>query len=87
MKLNVKACAFAFSVFWGVAIFLLTWWLILLDGATSEVTALGRFYIGYNVSAGGSVIGLLWGLVDGFICGAIIAWLYNFFCDKFARGE
>jgi hypothetical protein len=30
----------------------------------------------------GSVIGLLWGLVDGFIGGLVFAWLYNLLVPK-----
>ena len=79
MKLNVKAFAFACSILWGLAIFLVTWWVILLDGAHGEITWLGHIYRGYNISATGSLIGLLWGLVDGLIGGAVLAWLYNRF--------
>ena len=32
---------------------------------------------GYSISPMGSVIGLLWALADGFVGGAIFAWLYN----------
>lgn len=82
MKLNVKAFALAFGLVWGFGLFLFTWWLIAFDGATGEITLIGRLYRGYNISPLGSVIGLLWGLIDGAIGGAIFAWLYNFISDK-----
>ncbi|MBT8399606.1 MAG: bacteriophage holin [Rhodothermia bacterium] len=75
--LSVRALAIAAAIFWGGAVFLTTWWLILFDGATGEPLFLGRIYFGYSVSPLGSVIGLLWGLVDGAISGAVLAWLYN----------
>ncbi len=78
MKLNVKAFALTFSIFWGIALFLMTWWIILFEGVTYETTLIGQVYYGYNISPMGSVIGLIWGLVDGLIAGAIFAWLYNF---------
>ena len=87
MKLNVKAFALTAALFWGLALFFITWWIILLDGATGEITFLGRIYIGFNISPGGSFIGLLWGLVDGLIGGAIFAWLYNLFADRFSSQE
>ena len=46
-------------------------------GATGEPTLIGRVYIGYAISPLGSVIGLAYGFVDGWIGGAIFAWLYN----------
>lgn len=77
MKLNVKAFALAFGLVWGLGLFILTWWIIAFEGATEEITAIGRLYRGYNISPLGSVIGLIWALVDGTIGGAIFAWLYN----------
>jgi len=81
MKLNVKAFAIACSILWGCAVFLVTWWVIVLEGASGNTTWLGQIYLGYNISPVGSVIGLLWGLVDGLIGGAVLAWLYNRFSN------
>ena len=77
MKLNVKAFAIVCGLMWGLGIFLLTWWIILFEGSTHDVTLLGRVYRGFNISPMGSVIGLVWALADGAIGGAIFAWLYN----------
>lgn len=77
MKLNIKAFALTFSILWGFGIFFLTWWIIAFDGPTGEVTFIGHIYRGYSISPVGSIIGLLWALADGFIGGAIFAWLYN----------
>ena len=82
MQLNVKAFALTCALLWGVGVFLLTWWIIAFDGATGEVTWLGRVYRGYAISPTGSVIGLMWALVDGLIGGAIFAWLYNFLVGR-----
>ena len=77
MKLNVKAFGLACGIMWGLGLFAMTWWIIGFDGATGEVTLLGRLYRGYNISPAGSVVGLVWAVVDGFVGGAIFAWLYN----------
>ena len=77
MKLDVRAFAITCSLIWGFGLFFLTWWIIMLDGPTGEVTLIGRLYRGYSISPMGSAIGLLWALVDGFVGGAIFAWLYN----------
>ena len=79
MKLDVKALALACAILWGSVVFLVTWWVIILDGASGDPTWLGRIYRGYNISPVGSVIGLGWGLLDGLIGGAVVAWLYNRF--------
>lgn len=87
MKLNVRAFAVAFAVWWGVGIFLFTWFIIAMDGSTSEPTFLGRLYIGYEISPMGSIIGLAWGTFNALITGAIFALLYNFFATRIFPGK
>ena len=82
MKLDVRAFAITCSLIWGFGLFFLTWWIIMFDGPTGEVTLIGHLYRGYSISPMGSVIGLLWALVDGFVGGAIFAWLYNWIVKK-----
>lgn len=82
MRLNIKALALASGLVWGLGLFLMTWWIILFEGSTGEVTLIGQLYRGYNISPTGSLIGLLWGLADGLIGGALFAWLYNFFLPQ-----
>ncbi|HEX9665194.1 MAG TPA: bacteriophage holin [Thermodesulfobacteriota bacterium] len=77
MKLNTRAFALTCGIIWGLGLFVLTWWMIAFGGATGEKTMIGKIYIGYNISAAGSLIGLIWGFVDALIGGAIFAWLYN----------
>ena len=84
MKLDIKAFALACSILWGLVVFLITWWVIILDGASGDPTWLGQIYRGYDISAVGSLIGLCWGLVDGLIGGAVLAWLYNRFAKSTA---
>ena len=82
MKLNIKALALTSGLFWGFGLFCLTWWLIAINGATGEATLIGKIYIGYNISAAGSFIGLSWAFFDGLIGGAIFAWLYNWIVSE-----
>ena len=77
MKLNIKAFALTCGIIWGLGLFFLTWWIIAFEGSTGEPTLIGMLYRGYNISATGSLIGLLWGFFDGLIGGAVFAWLYN----------
>ncbi len=88
MRLNVKACAFAGAVLWGLGLLLITWWLILFGEANEETANLiSQVYIGYSISAGGSLIGFFYGFVDGLFGGFFFAWLYNLLIDRFADAE
>ena len=87
MKLNIKAFALACGLIWGFGLFLLTWWVIAFDGATGEVTLIGRLYRGYSITPVGSLIGLLWAFVDGLIGGLVFAWLYNLLAGKVEKAE
>ena len=82
MRLSIRTMAITLGLFWGIGLFCITWWIIFFEGASYDPTFIGKVYRGYNVSAGGSLIGLAWGLVDGFIGGAIFAWLYNFIFSR-----
>jgi len=83
MKLNIKAFAMTTAILWGAAMLLITWWIILLDGPSDQATFLAKVYRGYSLTFMGSLIGLIWGIVDGAIGGALLAWLYNRFSVKF----
>ena len=77
MRINVKAFGLACGLLWGLGLLLVTWWVIVFEGATGEPTVLGVVYRGYSLSVVGSIIGLVWGFVDGLIGGVVFAWLYN----------
>lgn len=85
MKLNVLAFGLACGLIWGLGLFCLTWWIIFFEGQTHEEIMIGLVYRGYDVSAMGSVIGLLWALGDGFVGGIVFAWLYNTLAGKLGR--
>ncbi len=85
LKLNIKAFGLTCGLVWGVGLFIVTWWIIALEGL--EKTAgyeglLSLVYRGYDISPLGSVIGLAWGFADGLIGGAIFAWLYNLLLSR-----
>ncbi|MEW6237564.1 MAG: bacteriophage holin [Candidatus Omnitrophota bacterium] len=82
MNLNVKAFGLAGGLIWGLGLFLLTWWIIAIEGSSGVVPFLGLIYRGYRITPLGSVIGLVWGLIDGFVSGIIFAWLYNCLAAK-----
>ena len=82
VRLNVRAFAVAAALFWGIGLFVLTWWIIAFDGATGQQTLIGMVYRGYSISQIGSLIGLLYATADGLIGGAIFAWLYNALAER-----
>lgn len=77
MKLNVKAFGLTCGLVWGLGLFLLTWWIILFEGNNVQSVFLSSVYRGYTISPVGSLIGLVWAAVDGWIGGLIFAWVYN----------
>lgn len=81
MKFNIKAMALTCGVFWGVAVFLMIWWLIVVEGSGGDFF-ISRFYIGTGISPVGSVIGFVYAFIDGSISGAMFAWLYNLISAK-----
>jgi hypothetical protein len=77
VKLDIRAFALTTGILWGLGLFFLTWWVIGFEGASHDPTLIGRIYRGYDLSPVGSLFGLVWGFVDGAVGGAIFAWLYN----------
>ena len=85
MRLPIAAFTLTCGVLWALGLFVVTWWVIAFDGSSSDPTLIGRVYRGYTFTPMGSVIGLLWGLVDGLIGGAVFAWLYNALASRMSK--
>jgi hypothetical protein len=47
------------------------------DWGVELIAPIASVYIGYEASVPGALIGAAWALVDGFIAGVVIAWIYN----------
>ena len=81
MKLDVKAVALTLGLFWGVlAMFLTGLANLIWDGyGQGFLEVMASVYPGYQATSsfGDVIVGALYGLVDGAVCGAILAWLYN----------
>lgn len=80
MKLSVKGLALAGGLLWSVLFFI---WTLLAAYTGYGEGGLEAFWVGiypwYTVSVQGAFIGLGWAFMDGLVCGAILAWLYNKF--------
>ncbi len=87
MRLNTKALAFAFAIFWGGAMLLMTLANLIWGNYGQQFLYLmSSVYPGYHASRNVAevVVGTLYGAVDGFIGGLIFAWLYNCFAKPAA---
>lgn len=76
-KLSVCGFGTAFGVIWGLSMLLLAWLAASFDLGLPLVDLFGSLYVGFSADFGGAFIGLGWGLLDGFIFGALLAVVYN----------
>ncbi len=82
MRLNQRAFALSAGILWGLSVFVVTIWLVIIGSTGTTIALLHKFYLGYSVSIVGAFIGLIWGIIDGLIVGFIFAWIYNLFTPK-----
>lgn len=86
-----RLCVWGFGLALGITqalgIFILGLIAWLYHYGTTLVVAIGDVYIGYKPTLIGSLYGALWGFVDLFIAGIVIAWIYNFICSHCCKGS
>jgi hypothetical protein len=84
MRLNATVHGLVFGFTFGLIIFIATIWLVIKGGAVvgPNLSLLGQFFIGYQVTFLGSIIGFFYGFITGFILGSFIAGVYNFIIDR-----
>ncbi len=78
-KLDTTAMGIAVGTLFGMIIFIATIILVIKGGEHigPNLGLLSQYFIGYEVTPIGSLIGLGYGLVSGFILGWLIAFLRN----------
>lgn len=78
MRLSPLALGVSIGLVWGGALFITTWLSFFTGYGRLFLDALaGSIYPGYAISPIGSVLGLLYGFLDGLVSGALIGWIYN----------
>ena len=82
MKFNTKAFAISSGLIYGFALFISVLWLM-ARGYSNQETLLSMVYPYLTISPSGSLLGLIYGLFDGVIIGALFAWLYNHLAKAF----
>jgi len=86
MKLSAKALALTIGSLWGGAMFLIGILNVVIPPYGADIlVVLGSVYPG--VFGAGTVsealIGTAYGAIDGALAGLLIAWVYNFFVERF----
>jgi len=90
MRLNASIHGVVFGLLAGIGLFVATNWLILKGGPIGpegdevigpNLFLLSQFFIGYEMTFIGSLIGFAYAFVTGFIVGFLIATVYNWIVD------
>jgi len=75
-KLQPVALGIAVGVVWAAYVFLAAIF-AMFGWGVAMVEMIASFYLGYGASILGAIVGAVWAFVDGLVCGAVIAWIYN----------
>lgn len=75
--LNATKLGVAGAIIWSLSMFICTVLAIYTGYATDFLHLMGSIYPGYMISWWGSIIGLIYGFIDGFVGLFLLAWLYN----------
>ena len=79
LRLNANILGLVLGIITGLGIFVATNFLILKGGKVvgPHLALLANFFPGYRVTFLGSIIGLGYGLLTGYVAGFIVATIYN----------
>jgi membrane protease YdiL (CAAX protease family) len=90
LRLNTKLLSLVLGLLFGLLIFVATNWLVIKGGHVTNggeyvvgphLELLNQFFVGYNVSFLGSIVGFFYGFAIGTLSGSLIGWVYNKFVD------
>jgi hypothetical protein len=89
LRLNAKIQGIIVGLSAGLLILFATNWLLIKGGDVvgPHLALLGQFFIGYEVSFVGSLIGFAYAFVVGFLGGYCVARLYNSIVDLKEQGK
>lgn len=85
MTLNKNSFGVALGAVYALCAFVMALTAAYLNWGTNMVSLMGDFYIGYEASFFGGIIGAIWAFVDGYIFGFLVAWVYNKISQKSAK--
>ncbi|MBW3019293.1 bacteriophage holin [Candidatus Woesearchaeota archaeon] len=78
-KWSVRGLALSVGLVWAISVLILSLTSKFLNYGLAFTGPLQSVYVGYELSLIGIVVGVAWAFLDGFIGGAIVAWVYNLF--------
>jgi hypothetical protein len=85
MRLNVRAFAFSAGILWALAVFITGVANLMWAGyGDAFLGIVASIYPGYHSerSFGDILVGTLYALADGTVCGLVFCWVYNLFVGK-----
>ena len=85
MRLNLKALAFTSGILWALVMLLTGIMNIVWTGyGNAFLKGMASLYPGFTAdgSFGNVIVGTLYALVDGAVCGFVFGWVYNLFIGK-----
>jgi hypothetical protein len=78
MKLKPLYLGISIGIIWGGSLFLTTWLSYFTGyGELFLKTMADSIYPGYSISPLGSLLGLIYGFIDGLVSGYLVALVYN----------
>jgi len=79
LRLNATVQGLATGLIAATGLFLATNWLVVKGGPAigPHLGLLGQYFIGYEVTFAGSIIGFAYAFVVGFAAGFSVSWIYN----------
>ena len=79
VRINANILGLVLGVLLALIIFVATNWLLVKGGdqVGAHLQLLGQYYLGYSVSFVGSIIGMGYGFVTGYLIGRFTAVVYN----------
>jgi hypothetical protein len=83
LRLNAVVTGMILGLMAGLAIFIATNWLVLKGGEVvgPHLALINQFFIGYEVTFKGSLIGFAYCFASGFLLGSFLSWIYNWLVD------
>jgi hypothetical protein len=76
---SVRGLALSVGLVWAAGLLILSLMAKFLNWGLAVTGPIESVYIGYELSLIGIVVGVAWAFLDGFVGGAVVAWVYNKF--------
>lgn len=82
MHLEAKRLGLTGGILWGLMMFIMTLLTASTGYGSDFLGVMASLYPGYNLTVSGSVVGLVYGFIDGFACLWLFASVYNWLGGK-----